>query len=128
VLLVLQMEARAWSKADLHVISTFLDRVCEHFHMRMMQQLKNDIELANVKYFDALERVAENSDWFAHMSHEIRTPFHGVMGVLNILQENGYNMTREDMQDLVNTALSSGNHMINLLDDILDIAKVSISH
>ena len=57
------------------------------------------------------------------MSHEIRTPFHGVMGCLNILQDSGTSMPREEIKDMVDTALVSGNHMIKLLNDILDIAK-----
>lgn len=57
------------------------------------------------------------------MSHEIRTPFHGVMGSLNILNDTIQDMSEEEIQDMINTAISSGNNMINLLNDILDISK-----
>ena len=57
------------------------------------------------------------------MSHEIRTPFHGVMGCLTILEDAGPSMQKEEIKDLVDTALASGNHMIKLLNDVLDIAK-----
>jgi len=57
------------------------------------------------------------------MSHEIRTPFHGVMGCLNILDESRQEMKREEVKDLISTALSSGNHMMHLLDDIINISK-----
>ena len=57
------------------------------------------------------------------MSHEIRTPFHGVMGCLNILDESRQEMRKEEVKDLIGTALSSGNHMLHLLDDIINISK-----
>ena len=57
------------------------------------------------------------------MSHEIRTPFHGVMGCLNILNDSMAELSEEEIQDLINAALSSGNHMINLLNDILNLSK-----
>ena len=58
-------------------------------------------------------------------THESRDPhpFHGVMGCLNILQDAGSSMPKEEIKDMVDTALVSGNHMIKLLNDILDIAK-----
>ena len=59
----------------------------------------------------------------AQMSHEIRTPFHGVMGCLNILDESRQEMKVDEVKDLIGTALSSGNHMLNLLDDIINISK-----
>ena len=59
----------------------------------------------------------------AQMSHELRTPFHGVMGCLNIMHDSYEDMSNEDVQDMINTALSTGNHMIGLLNDILNISK-----
>ena len=59
-----KQEARSWSKTDLHVISSFMDRVIESSIMRMMTHLKQDIESANLKYLDAYERIRDNSSWF----------------------------------------------------------------
>ena len=57
-------ESRAWSSSDLHVISALTDRICEHSHNRMMSLLKNDIEDANKKYFNAIARARENNNFF----------------------------------------------------------------
>jgi chemotaxis family two-component system sensor kinase Cph1 len=117
-----KQESKAWSKIDVHVITALSERASEYSHNRMISLLKNDIDAANAKYFTAIEKVRDNCEFFAHMSHEIRTPFHGVMGCLNILND-AKNMSPEEIQEMVNTALASGNHMINLLNDILDISK-----
>ena len=66
-----KQETRAWTSKDLHVVTSLADRVCEHSHNRMMTLLKNDIEDANVKYFNAISRARENNSFFAQMSHEM---------------------------------------------------------
>lgn len=116
-------ESRSWSTSDIHVFLAFMVRVCDHSHNRMMVTLKSRIEDANLKYYNAIGRAGENCEFFAQMSHELRTPFHGVMGCLNILHDTMTELSEEEVQDLVNTALSSGNHMINLLNDILSLSK-----
>ena len=45
------------------------------------------------------------------------------MGCLNILDESRQEMRKEEVKDLIGTALSSGNHMLHLLDDIINISK-----
>lgn len=72
-------EAKAWLDTDLHVINSFMDKVCEHSHNRMLSVLSNEIEDANSKYINAFETARDNRDFISNMSHELRTPFHGVM-------------------------------------------------
>ena len=57
------------------------------------------------------------------MSHSALTFCTGVMGCLNILHDAVDNMKPEEIKELVSTAISSGNHMLNLLNDILVKSK-----
>jgi signal transduction histidine kinase/ActR/RegA family two-component response regulator len=62
----------------------------------------------------------------SHISHasSLKTNFHsGVMGCLAILQESDGKINTAEAKDVVNTAITSGNHMIRLLNEILDISK-----
>lgn len=61
------------------------------------------------------------SDFLANMSHEIRTPMNGVLGMLSLLKNMSLS---EKAQDHVETAHSSANMLLNVINDILDISKI----
>jgi hypothetical protein len=61
------------------------------------------------------------SDFLANMSHELRTPLNGILGYSELLQ-----MELEDpaQQDYAATIHSSGEHLLDIVNDLLDLAKV----
>jgi signal transduction histidine kinase/DNA-binding NarL/FixJ family response regulator len=61
------------------------------------------------------------SVFLANMSHEIRTPFHGLLGMMSLLQET--TLTAQQTGYL-HTAKESANHLLAILNDILDISKL----
>ena len=61
------------------------------------------------------------SAFLANMSHEIRTPFHGLMGMLSLLRETG--LTPRQI-DYLRTATESADHLLAILNDILDMSKL----
>jgi len=64
---------------------------------------------------------AAKSTFLANMSHEIRTPFHGLMGMLSLLREAG--LTPRQI-DLLHTATESADHLLAILNDILDMSQL----
>lgn len=61
------------------------------------------------------------SVFLANMSHEIRTPFQGLMGMLNLLNSTQLN---SGQRDHVETALDSAQHLLGVLNDILDMSTI----
>jgi len=70
----------------------------------------------------AEEANRAKSQFLANMSHEIRTPMNGVIGFLELLQRDG--RLTEQQRQYVNTALTSGETLLQLINDILDLSKI----
>ena len=62
------------------------------------------------------------SRFLATMSHEIRTPMNGILGMAQLLLIDG--LTESERQEYVRTILGSGQSLLTLLNDILDLSKV----
>jgi len=61
------------------------------------------------------------SQFLANMSHELRTPFNGFLGMLNLLEQTSPTPTQQDYLD---TARQSAQHLLSLLNDILDVSAM----
>ena len=62
--------------------------------------------------------------FLANMSHEIRTPLNGILGFAQLLAHQQGDISDPETQDFIATIQSSGKHLLNLINDILDISKV----
>ncbi len=99
-----------------HIIETFVHQVTVALQR---SQLENELVKAKNK--------AEESDklktaFLANMSHEIRTPMNGILGFAEMLNDNKLSAAnRKKYLDIIN---SNGKMLINLIDDIIDFAKI----
>lgn len=80
-------------------------------------------ELASTN--DQLARSTRLKDEFlANMSHELRTPLNGILGMAESLQENIYGDVSAMQRKALEEIDRSGNHLLELINDILDITKI----
>lgn len=79
------------------------------------------IELAKAK--EAAETASRaKSEFLASMSHELRTPLNGILGYANILKRDG--QLRPSQANAVRVIQQSGEHLLTLINDILDLSKI----
>jgi PAS domain S-box-containing protein len=72
-----------------------------------------------------LERANLSKDRFlASMSHELRTPLNAILGFGQLLENESLPSTPEQKRQFVHAIVSSGRHLLSLINEILDLAKI----
>lgn len=83
-----------------------------------LQRLTKRLQIANEA---AEEANRGKSQFLANMSHELRTPFNGVLGMLTLLDRTQLDAGQ---REYVQTARNSADHLLSLLNDILDVSAM----
>jgi signal transduction histidine kinase/CheY-like chemotaxis protein len=104
-----------FSHDDLYVLDFIANQIAIAIQRRMML---DNLVIARQK----AEEAAESKQIFmSTMSHEIRTPLNEVIGITNLLLQGN---PRDDQMDYIKTLRFSGNHLLTLVNDVLDYNKM----
>ena len=100
------------------------NRQLEHkVEVRTQELTSSNEKLEHIN--DELERVnLHKSQFLANMSHELRTPLNAIIGFSEVLQDQLFGELNDKQLRYINNVLSSGRHLLNLVNDILDLSKV----
>ena len=83
------------------------------------------IAIQNVQLFRELEVAGRHkSEFLASMSHELRTPLNAVIGFSDVLLERMFGELNERQEEYVRDIRDSGRHLLELINEILDLSKV----
>jgi signal transduction histidine kinase len=77
------------------------------------------------RLYGELETASRHkSEFLANMSHELRTPLNAIIGFSQVLRERLFGEVNEKQEEYLDDILSSGNHLLSLINDVLDLSKV----
>jgi signal transduction histidine kinase/DNA-binding response OmpR family regulator len=93
---------------------------------------QSSLALINAQLYRQLERQSaalevasrHKSEFLASMSHELRTPLNAIIGFSEVLLERMFGELNERQDDYLRDIWSSGKHLLELLNDILDLSKI----
>ncbi|MEQ9517954.1 MAG: response regulator, partial [Parvibaculum sp.] len=102
---------RFQSMSDGNWVGTSLDKTEELKHQAELRVARRNAEAAS----------KAKSQFLANMSHEIRTPLNAVLGFASLLRDSALD---ERQRDFVDTIADSGESLLAILNDILDVSKI----
>jgi signal transduction histidine kinase len=86
-----------------------------------VNQMNNELQ----RVYGELESASRHkSEFLSNMSHELRTPLNAILGFSQVLQKKLFGELNEKQLEYVEDILSSGNHLLSLINDVLDLSKV----
>jgi signal transduction histidine kinase len=117
--------------------SFFLRKIIEDLEesQQVVQRKTEEIEKTLI-HLQSLQLITENakkmaeeasrtkSSFLANMSHELRTPLNAVIGYSEILAEDARENGQEDVVQDLGKIQSAGKHLLNLINDVLDLSKI----
>lgn len=120
---------RRWEDEDLDLLRTVATIIGEALASSQYKiHLEELVEARTQELFSA-KLAAENanrakSEFLANMSHELRTPLNSIIGFSEVLVDRIPGGLNPEQEKVVNTVLESGRHLLDLINDILDLSKI----
>jgi protein-histidine pros-kinase len=99
----------------------YIRDLTEQKRQEEMRERSRELEEQNRRIEEA-NRL--KSEFLANMSHELRTPLNAVIGFAEILVDGKVGALNDDQREFLGDILTSGQHLLQLINDVLDLAKI----
>lgn len=114
-----------WKQIEITGNTMYLVRVTDINERKSFEQeLKTANECLEVTNQELTRATRLKDEFLASMSHEIRTPLNTILGISEGLSEGSFNSLSEAQKQAVNTINTSAKHLLGIINDILDLAKI----
>ncbi|HWR21149.1 MAG TPA: PAS domain S-box protein [Verrucomicrobiae bacterium] len=121
-----ELSLAGWKTGDRVFYSAIVHDITERkqytTHLEQTVQEKTRTLRATNQRLEAASR--HKSEFLANMSHEFRTPLNSIIGFSDILRDPAFGPLTEKQARFAQNILSSGQHLLSLINDLLDLSKV----
>ena len=130
---------RVWNESEAELLQQIANQLAIAIQQAsLFEQLQQELmakQLTQQKLTETNEQLALSNEqlaratrlkdeFLANMSHELRTPLNAILGMSEALQEEVFGTLDEKQHQALQTIESSGSHLLTLINDILDVAKI----
>ncbi|MBD2301387.1 GAF domain-containing protein [Nostoc sp. FACHB-190] len=132
-------EKRVWKDSEAQVLQQIANQLAIAIQQAsLFQQLQLELaerQQAEAKLTESNQKLAISNEelaratrlkdeFLANMSHELRTPLNAILGMTEGLQEEVFGIINEQQLKALQTIERSGSHLLELINDILDLSKI----
>jgi PAS domain S-box-containing protein len=115
---------RAFTQDDVH----FLQAIAHVLSTAIERARREELRRHSAALEEQNRRIAEasrlKSGFLANMSHELRTPLNAIMGFAELLYDGKIDPVTADQKEFLGDILSSSRHLLQIINDVLDISKI----
>ena len=132
-------EKRVWQNSEAQLLQQIANQLAIAIQQanlfELLQQELTERQQAETKLTESNQQLARSNqelaratrlkdEFLANMSHELRTPLNAILGMTEGLEEQVFGMVNEQQRKALQTVERSGAHLLELINDILDLAKI----
>ena len=125
-------EKRVWQDSEAQLLQQTANQLAIAIQQAsLFEQLQQELierQQTEVKLIDSNQKLVYathmKDEFLANMSHELRTPLNAILGMTESLQDQILGSINEKQLKALQTVERSGNHLLSLINDILDVAKI----
>jgi signal transduction histidine kinase/CheY-like chemotaxis protein len=100
------------------------NRKLQAFNERLEEMIRQRTEELVAARDEAVRANQAKSNFLANMSHELRTPLNAIIGITEMLRDEAAAEGRAELDEPLGRVHRAGKHLLNLINDILDVAKI----
>lgn len=120
---------RAFSQEEIELLKQIADQAAIALYNAQSYEMLEKLVKERTQQLEQEKLISEvanlaKSDFLSNMSHELRTPLTGILGFSNILLQQIFGPLNAKQQQYIEGVASCGNHLLELINDLLDLSKV----
>ena len=106
-------------------IGISLNNINQYHNMKALsEQLKQRTREISLKNSQLVQANRLKTEFLSNMSHELRTPLNAIIGFSEVLKDQLLGTLNEEQADYTDEIFDSANHLLSLINDILDLSKI----